>query len=67
MVRLAKDDLTKAQIAERLFISPRTVQTHLNRVFGKRSASVRAPSWPRSRPAAVSDLTERSSEGEDSA
>jgi DNA-binding CsgD family transcriptional regulator len=35
VVLLAAEGLTNRKIAERLFISPRTVQTHLSHVFGK--------------------------------
>jgi ATP/maltotriose-dependent transcriptional regulator MalT len=33
IVRLVADDLTNAEIAERLIISPRTVTTHLDRIY----------------------------------
>jgi DNA-binding CsgD family transcriptional regulator len=33
IVRLVAEDLTAAEIAERLIISPRTVTTHLDRIY----------------------------------
>ena len=35
IVRLASDGLTNRQIADRLFLSPRTVSTHLYRSYPK--------------------------------
>ena len=35
VLRLVAAGLTNAQVAERLFISPRTVNAHLNRIYGK--------------------------------
>ena len=35
VVALAAEGLTNPEIAERLFISPRTVQAHLSRAFTK--------------------------------
>lgn len=35
VVRLVAAGLTNRQVGERLYISPRTVETHLSRVFGK--------------------------------
>jgi DNA-binding CsgD family transcriptional regulator len=40
-VRLAAEGLTNAEIGERLFISRRTVETHLSHVFGKVGVSSR--------------------------
>lgn len=41
IAQLACDGLTNAQIGHELFLSPRTVEWHLNRVFGKLSISSR--------------------------
>jgi DNA-binding CsgD family transcriptional regulator len=41
VVRLAVEGLTNAQIGERLFVSRRTVETHLSHVFGKVGVSSR--------------------------
>jgi DNA-binding NarL/FixJ family response regulator len=35
VLRSVAAGLTNAQVAERLFISPRTVNAHLNRIYGK--------------------------------
>jgi DNA-binding CsgD family transcriptional regulator len=35
VVQLVKDGLTNTEIARRLFISPRTAQTHLSHIFSK--------------------------------
>jgi DNA-binding CsgD family transcriptional regulator len=49
IVRLAASDLSDPEIASRLFLSPRTVQCHLGKVFTKlaspRATSSSAP-WP---------------------
>jgi DNA-binding CsgD family transcriptional regulator len=42
VLRLVADGLTNAQIAERLFISPKTVSTHLVSIFGKLGVTSRA-------------------------
>jgi DNA-binding CsgD family transcriptional regulator len=36
------DDLTSAEIAERLVISPRTVTTHLDRIYNRLGINSRA-------------------------
>ncbi len=46
VLKLVAAGLTNAQVAERLFISPRTVNAHLNSIYGKlglasRTAAVR--------------------------
>jgi len=40
-VRLVADGLRNREIADRLFISPRTVETHLTHVFGRLGISSR--------------------------
>jgi DNA-binding CsgD family transcriptional regulator len=42
VLRLLADGLTNAQIAGRLFISPKTVSTHLVSIFGKLGVTTRA-------------------------
>ncbi|MDP9325077.1 MAG: LuxR C-terminal-related transcriptional regulator, partial [Candidatus Dormibacteraeota bacterium] len=42
VVRLVGEGLTNPQIGERLFISKRTVQAHLSRIFGKLGVSSRS-------------------------
>jgi DNA-binding CsgD family transcriptional regulator len=42
IVRMARDGLSNADIGSRLFISPRTVEYHLHKVYGKLGISSRA-------------------------
>jgi DNA-binding CsgD family transcriptional regulator len=42
VLRLVADGLTNLQIAEQLFISPKTVSTHLMNIFGKLGVTTRA-------------------------
>ena len=42
MLRLVAEGLTNAQVAERLFLSPRTINAHLNRIYAKLDVATRA-------------------------
>jgi DNA-binding CsgD family transcriptional regulator len=42
VLRLVADGLTNAQVAERLFLSPKTVSSHLGSIFGKLGVTSRA-------------------------
>jgi DNA-binding NarL/FixJ family response regulator len=42
IARLASTGLTNRQIAERLFVSPRTVEVHLSRVLAKLGVATRS-------------------------
>ena len=42
MLRLVAAGLTDAQVAERLFVSPHTVNAHLRSIYGKLGVSSRS-------------------------
>ena len=42
MLRLLADGMSGAQIAERLFLSPETVRTHVRNAMGRTGAKTRA-------------------------
>ena len=55
IAELVASGRTNREIAERLFLSTKTVETHLSRVFVKLSVRPRAGWPPASRPAAATD------------
>ncbi len=42
MLRLVATGMTNAEVADRLFLSPRTVHAHLHRIYGKLGVSTRS-------------------------
>ena len=42
VLRLVAEGLTNPQVAERLYLSPRTVDAHLQRIYGKLGITSRA-------------------------
>jgi DNA-binding NarL/FixJ family response regulator len=42
VLRLVAEGLTDAQVAERLVLSPRTVQTHLSSIYSKLHVNTRS-------------------------
>lgn len=59
ILQLLAEDLTNSQIADRLFVSPRTVEHHVSAVLGKLGESTRAEAVSRARRDGLLELKDR--------